>query len=310
MRYDCLIIDTFNLAYRVFDHRKEMPSSVAKKQVYKKAIANFIQTVDNLIKDYLHSDGEIYLLFDNPTSRIDLQSAFYFADRKLAYAKYKQDRAKEPKEFYNSINLLRYFYLVNSPKFHTLQLNRLEADDLVAPLLNTVCKDKTCLLVSNDLDWARYLSDSVDWMPHATPESHRELADRMGFPISEASIVAHKVLFGDPADNIPGIVPPRFQEDFLPLGREIKDATDLPFLCIKESYLEKYPFLSYVQDNVRQCRINLQLVNSIPVADKHILRVITSGRDSLVCKNAVLEAIGLLEKNDKFVFGNVKRPRV
>lgn len=310
MRYDVIIIDANNYAYRTFNHRQETPACVSKKLVYKKAICNFINKVEDLKNEYLHSDGIVYLLFDNPTSRIDLQSSFYFADRKLAYAKYKADRAKEPKEFYNSLGLLKYYYSVSSAEYCSIQLPRLEADDLVEPTLRLYCKDKTVLLVTTDYDWARYITDKVHWLPGTEPEDREQLSRRLGFEVNNHSIIMLKALFGDESDNIPAVVPASMQSGFNVLCNDVQDPEMLPVLACKDENIEKYPILAFVRKNERQYRINLQLVNAIKVADKHIEAVRVVGRNSPVAFKAVREAIGLVDSKESFVFGNIKRPRV
>lgn len=308
-RYDAILVDCNNFAYRTFQHKKDKPSTVSKKQVYKKAVCNFISAIDTLKRDYLHSDGNIYLLFDNPTSRIDLQSTFYFADRKKAYAKYKSDRSKEPKEFYNSLDLIKYYYLTAEPIYHTVQVPRLEADDLVEPVLRLYCKDKPALLVTNDLDWARYVNDKVQWLPGAEVEGLEQLEGRLGFKLTEQSLVAYKSLFGDDADNIPSIAPHSMRAGFSALAETIQNAGDLPRMSCDSDLVERYPLLARVRENERQYRINLQLVNAIAVADNHVEAVCTTGRNSEVAQHAVLEAIGMVQPKNSFVFGNIRRPR-
>ncbi len=310
MRYDRLIIDVANLAYRVFQHRDERPAAVSKKSVYKNAVCNFIRKVEELKAEHLEADGEVFLLFDNPTSRVDLQASFYFADRKQQYAKYKVDREREPKEFYNSINLLKYYYLTGPACYRTMQISKLEADDLVAPTLRLFCKGKTALMITNDLDWVRYISDTVHWMPKGEPESNEQLSARMGFEVTEQTITAYKGIFGDPADNIPSIAPMAMKESFYELSKIIKDAEDLSYLATKDAMLESYAVLREVAKNERQYRINVQLVKAIDVADSHALAVTTKGRDSAVALRAVQEAVGLISSKNTFTFGNVRRPRI
>lgn len=310
-RYDRLLIDVHNIAHRVFKHKSETSSYVSKKKVYKQAIANFIRTIEALEKQFLHSDGEIYLLFDNPTSRVDLQSSFYFSDRKLAYAKYKEDRSKEPKEFYNSIALIKYYYLVAEPKYRTIQINRLEADDLVDPCLKLYCDDCSVLLVSNDLDWVRYLNNYVHWLPklNGEPETTDILANRLGFPITETSLVTYKALFGDVADNIPAVIKSSYKSHFNELLDQINTPDDVAMLSKDNSMLERFPLLHGVRENERQYRINIQLIKAIPVAEKHLRYTTTTGRNSTPVKKAIQTAIGLESSSNTFVFGNIKRPR-
>ncbi len=311
MRYDALLIDAMNFAYRTFDHKKETPSFVSKKQVFKGAVRNFINRVEQLKEQYMHSDGTVFLLFDNPTSRIDLQSSFYFADRKQAFAKYKEDRAKEPKEFYSSLGLLKYYYSVSPNQYCSLQIPRLEADDLVEPVLRLYCKNKTALLVTTDYDWTRYVTDDVHWLPGDVPETKEQLSERLGFEITENNIVMLKSLFGDEADNIPAVAPAAMQHSFPALCTEIKDAETLPLLACSDANVERFPVLAYVRKNERQYRINLQLVNAIKVADRHIAAATVYGRDSRPALLAVREALDLTASSKTgFVFGNIRRPRV
>lgn len=313
MRYDCLIIDVHNLAYRTFNYKKEVPYYVSKKQVYKKSICAFINKIEELKETFLYADGTIYLLFDNQTSRIDLQSTFYFAERKKAYAKYKEDRDKQPKEFYNSINLLKYYYMVSPPQYVTIQVPMLEADDLVEPVLRLYCTNKTTLMVTTDYDWARYVSAQVHWLPGYSvtePEDATQLSARMGFPISENTVVIYKSLFGDVADNIPAVVSERYKAQFLQFLALTTDPDAVPFIACKDYEDESLQEMcKQIKEQENQYRINVQIVRTIPVRDEHVYAVTTKGRDSKVALRAVQEAIGLSNPHEKFVFGNIRRPR-
>ena len=148
-RYDALVIDSVNFAYRTFKIEGETPVRISKKTVYKDSICNFIDSVEDLKNKYLKSDGQVYLLFDNYFSRADLRSMYMFVNRKELNESYKSNRKKESKEFYNSL---------------TIKIDNLEADDLVKPLfekIEVIGGNTSALMVTNDLDWTRYLSDSL-----------------------------------------------------------------------------------------------------------------------------------------------------
>jgi len=119
-----------------------------------------------------------------------------------------------------------------------------------------------------------------------------------------------KSIFGDTSDNIPSIAPAAMQAGFAALAEDVTDAEMLPLLACKNENIEKYPVLKNIRENERQYRINLQLVKAIPVADKHISVITTTGRDSKPALRAVHEAIGLSTEKTAFVFGNIRRPRV
>lgn len=312
MTFDNLIVDVMNMAYRTYDYTKGTPELLEKKRVYKELISSFVKKIKELKREYLNPEGQVYLLFDNPTSRIDLQSSFYFADRKKAYAKYKRDRERAPKEFYNSINLLRYYYMVAPPEYRSVQIQKLEADDLVKPLLKYLPPKQTSLMITNDMDWARYLSDNVYWMPRwGMIQSRFDLSQDMGFPIREETIVAYKSLFGDESDNIPSVVSSKYQSTFPSLIAKCNDAYGIINASRRDENIKEFPVLSVFRDSEaeKQFRINMQLVGSIEVSDSHFEAALVRGRDSKVSRKLVEEAVGLQEANSSFVFGNIKRPR-
>ena len=159
-RYDCLVVDMVNFCYRTFKPKTDKTMMTSSHgAIYQNSIHQAINSLDDLCKTYLKSqDGNVYLLFDNYFSRADFQSTFLYADRKDLSKAYKANRKKESKEFYQSINFLRYYYLVGPSNFYTAQITNLEADDLVKPLIKTKCQDQDTLLITTDLDWTRYLS--------------------------------------------------------------------------------------------------------------------------------------------------------
>lgn len=311
MKYDALVIDTMNVFYRVSIHKTEPSNLVSKKRVYKESICNFIRKIDEIVTNYSYHDGDIYLLFDNPTSRIELKSAFMFAGRKEIFPDYKANRVKESKEFYNSIGLIKYYYLLKESNYRCLQASRLEADDLVKPLLEHRLQGKSVLLVSNDLDWAKEVSDKVHWLKKwdeiIGPD---QLSQKLDFHVTEASLVSYKAIYGDSSDNIPNLLKAKTFPEFQELSKKIVDPLNMIDWANKNSMREKFPILKELKDLERQYRINIQLVGSIPVAEQHLDHIISTGRNSKELRFIVEKAIGLRNSQKSYEFGNVKRERV
>ena len=311
-KYDRLIIDVVNVCHKTFQ-KNNTTLTVGSKVVYKESICNFIRSVESLVKDYLYDDGEVYFLFDNYFSRADLKTSFMFADRKDLDESYKQTRKKENREFYNSVNFLKYYYLTDKPMFRTVQIQGLEADDLVKPLLQSDhCKDKTCLLVSSDLDWVRYLSDEpeVDWLP-SFKEEVKTLGDvsaELGFKVTEDSIILYKAIFGDVSDNIEGMITlnDKNKEKFIEV---IKDYPTTISFTTRSRTNQDCEMFKKINEDERKFFINIQLVSSIPCDPSHIDVNLSIGDDNKAMHKVVREAMGLDESKKGFVFGNVKRPR-
>ena len=318
MKYDNIIIDVCNLSYKILDDTKKASSTIVinNKSSYKEFIASFIRSVDSLVERFGTDSTLVYCLFDNYKSRLDLQNSFLNSRRKSISENYKKNRKKQPKEWYNSLNILKYFYEVNEPRYYVAQLQGLEADDLVKPTLSLV-KGRS-LLITSDLDWCRYLSSSVDWLPSLDEEplSVEDTTLKLGFKCTENNIILYKALFGDPSDNITGVIPETSynREKVLDLmkSREPYDPVDL-IMDIRQFNREKGsdPFWESLDDNelISNYRVNLQLVSTINVSPGIFKRELLKGTDRKGVVKSLREIVGLVSSSKKFTFGNIRRPR-
>lgn len=315
-RYSSIIVDSVNFAYRTFRIKGETPLQISKKSIYRASICNFIDAIESLKEKYLQSDGVIYLLFDNYFSRSDLRSTYMFADRKELSESYKSSRKKESREFYNSINFIRYYYLVGPSMYRTARIDNLEADDLVEPLLNIIrpSTDSKALMVTTDADWTRYLSDSTDWLPDlsSVPETSFDLSNRMGFRICRDSVILFKTMFGDKSDNIKGIVTDNEtnRKEFTEImSGKIPYPEYFIEMSRNEEMRERYGILKKISEDERQFLINLQLISPIPCSSDTLRSHLTVGRNSDTLYRTIREVMGL-QNPGGFIFGNVKRNRI
>lgn len=316
-KYNYLIIDSVNFAYRTFKTKDEIPLQISKKSVYRESICRFINAIEELKNKYLYSDGEIYLLFDNYYSKADLRSTYMFADRRKLDESYKATRKKENKEFYNSINFLRYYYLIGPKDYHTIRIDNLEADDLVEPLLMKLNlfknENKSALMITNDLDWTRYLKVNIDWLPDLStnPENFNELSKKLGIQVNTKNILLYKSIFGDKSDNITGLVTlnEKNLEDFNNLAKIIEYPEQIITLSRDDELTDNSLILKTIAINEKAFLINLQLVSSIPCSVDMLNCSLTTGREATTLYETIKEAIGLKEPQG-FVFGNIKRNRV
>lgn len=313
-RYDNIVIDSVNFAYRVFKHKGETPVLLSKKNVYRESICTFINAVDDLRYKYLANEGNIYLLFDNYFSRADLRSIYMYADRRELNESYKANRKKEPKEFYNSLNFLRYYYLIGPSFYHTLRVDNLEADDLVKPLfadLGIFEGKSTALMVTTDLDWTRYIRNNVDWLPklNENPQDVHSLSTQLGFEVNEKNMLIYKAIFGDASDNISPLVTNNTSnfKDFVTLIEKATIPEDLVFLSRTDT--ASSPILKKISQDERAYLANLQLVSSIDCSKDMVKFSLTNGRMAETLYDAVRDAIGL-NGTPEFVFGGIKRNRV
>ena len=325
--HNMILVDVLNVAYRVLEDRYRK-TRFQQKSVYTDLFCNFVNTIREIESKYLSTDGNVTLLFDNADSKQDLQDSFYNVKRKNIYPEYKVHRKKDNKDFYQTIDLIKYYYMVNSEKYMCIQISNLEADDLVKPvLMNFVKPEERVLLVTNDSDWSRYLSDRVVILDHFNeqPSSLEDYSRKLDFPVSETNVVLYKSFFGDSADRIPQIIPQtkdnfslfkdlitRKNDTLMDLVLEARKG-DHPIFKLKEFKTQIRNSEGKVEKDamykIDQFIINLRLTSSIPVEKQHLVAATTMGRNSIKLKEAVERAMGLLSSQKKFAFG-YKRPRV
>jgi len=308
-----LIIDSNNLGYFIInrDIVRDL-SKINNKIIYKTFVKTFFETIDYLKNKY--ESSEVILLFDNHTSKDELRKAFTTPEgysRKDIKNTYKGTRKKESKEFYTSLDFIKYYYMVNKPTYHTVQVFKIEADDMVSPCLQAIVKDDTALMVTNDSDWTRYLSDKIQYLPeiYENPRGVDYFFQRYKFVPTEDKVVLYKVLFGDKADDI-SVVFPEFDTT---IKNKILEDFDSIFDFIlgasKKDYLKKY--VSIIKDRESELKVNYQLISAIPVTQEQFLSHYTTGRDSITLITAVNNILYGKDLGDNaFVFGGLKLPRV
>jgi 5'-3' exonuclease len=193
-------------------------------------INNTIQLTFSMIlkvkNNYLSENGNIYVLADNPTSKKII--------RKKLDPDYKVNRLRESDGYYRGIDFLLLICNYYSEQFHTCRVQKLEADDLV-PLIIERVKGNT-LLCSSDLDWARCISDTVDWYNHVDIITKESFLKKYKFIPNEKTVTLMKSLTGDKSDNIP----------------EIKGISEQIALNIVHNFDDVYELISCIKRNVEK----------------------------------------------------------
>ena len=171
-------------------------------------IYNFIRMVRSVENRFLSPEGTVYFLFDNSHSGIDR--------RKKIDPEYKSNRTKKDEGFYRSMDILQALMLNYKDNWYCVKKAGYEADDLVYPLMKEFSNEKI-LLVSNDLDWFRGISENVHVAKYEKAEGMQKadyviydsnlFIKRLGFKPSVSSMILYKAFRGDGSDNIPPGVP-------------------------------------------------------------------------------------------------------
>jgi len=214
-KYNNLIIDCNNLYARAFYVCKQKTHKLP--DVINQTIQLSLKMILNLQNKFLEEDGFIYVLADNPTSKITMR-------KELSGGEYKANRMKETDGYYRGIDYLLIILNNYSTTFKTVRIKHLEADDLVPSILENCIGNS--LLISTDMDWARSISISTDWYNVKEIYDIEKFTKRFKFYPTVNSITLYKCLLGDTSDNIQGIKN-LTEQVALNIIRFYKDAFDL-----------------------------------------------------------------------------------
>jgi 5'-3' exonuclease, N-terminal resolvase-like domain len=314
--YNNIIFDSVNTGYLVFNNTQHLKENMAEvitfqdKRVYRFFLKNFIETVEMLKQRYLAPEGQLIFLFDNYESRDELnrllQPLKESDNRRKVNKEYKSTRIRQKMEFYNTLDVVRYYYLIQSKEYHTAQIPNLEADDLVPRCLEKC--EGTTLLVSNDSDWCRYMNDSIHTLPdiYWTPLDKQGFIEKNGYEPTEGKIILNKILWGDQADNIQAVFPDLKPEVKQYIVEQFDDVQD--FMLNANSHTLLSPFVITIKDREAEIKLAYQMLVAIPVSEAHFNAIFTTGRNSeTMLKTMHTKIYG--EDPDVFQFG-VETPRV
>jgi len=317
MPYNQLIIDSYNVAHRLFYSSENHDLvSVSNKLVYLFFVKKYIEYIDFLREKFGEFGCMTYLLFDNPTSRSTLKhDSIEYNSHRIRYEldpEYKANRRKESKEFYNSIQFIKFLFSVKGPLFATIRIPNLEADDLVKPVISDKCGEGKTLMVSTDMDWCRFLSPFVHILSGGIHEPVVDIAEfnkKYGFPPAEEKIVLYKIMFGDESDNIRPI--------FSEIPKQIRHNIVEKYQSVNDIYIKLLPeFVEYqaiFNTHKKDVKVAHQLLSVIPVEISRINAYTIKGR--VVPKlqeiiNRVFEEFEKKKTPKKFSFGKIKTPRL
>ena len=218
MTYKNFIVDVFNLAYR-------KKSKISDPKQTANNVINFI--TDELLPR-LETDGTVYLAFDPlPKDDLGMEKNFkYSPDRQKIKRDYKSNRVHD-ETVIAALQLVKKYYTYRGPQFKIVISDCMEADDFVEGLVQ-IEKDGNIALISNDMDWARYIDDRVHMINKGfdEPYTKAKFFEEKGYFPTIAAITLDKAIFGDASDCIEPILTKK--------NKVYRDSTDFVKALIKE----------------------------------------------------------------------------
>lgn len=257
--YNYILIDSNNLFWRSCLGAIKQRIEDFSNEIYSGSIQVFFNHVNKFLEVYGTHNVQVYLVFDNPNSVLNL--------RTFISPSYKHTRKSKdiPKEFFKSIDTLQEILLTYKNNFFVCKSSCCEADDLIYPIRNklNITSDKKALLISADLDWARQIEENIHWFNYADLYTAEKFKKKWGFNPIGNSIKLYKAIHGDNSDCIDNAVPHLPSEILLDLVERFKDVDDLFANLTDSPYPPQWKQKIRVAEN--QVRINYQLVDFILV---------------------------------------------
>jgi len=260
-KYPRILIDVSGMYFRAYMTSQHLVSDVEGKRMVTGGIFTSIKMIQRIEREYLDVDGRIYFLFDNALSGEDR--------RKDIDPGYKINRRKRDPQFYRGLDYLQLVLLHYATGYRIVRCPSLEADDLVAPILESF-KDNnySTLLVSNDMDWSRAINDSTHWMTRKNSQdiiyTKQKFYEDYGFYPGLNEVCLYKAIRGDVSDNIPAGIKNIPENIVLDVINQAKSVDNM-FL-----YFNDLNIPSQWKDEIRQNKgriyLNLRLVNYQPLS--------------------------------------------
>lgn len=259
-KYRYLVIDATNLYYRSFLSNSKKVFQFEDTKLYVGGVEDALLRIRTLIERFGFESSNIYFLFDNPQSAINVR-------RILSEGRYKHSRQQKnaPIQLYKSLNLFTEILKHYSDNYRILWSIGLEADDLTYPLRQSLILDAhhQALFISNDLDWARNITDYSDWYNWAHVYSQEEFFKKYKFWPKTNAIKMYKAIRGDASDCIDPGVPGLPEEILLDILEKYETIGDLTRSILHTDY--SITWRKKIKDNENQLKINYQLVDFFPI---------------------------------------------
>jgi 5'-3' exonuclease len=260
-KYQRILIDISNLYFRAFSTSQHLVADVEGKRMVTGGIFTSIKMIQRIEREYLDTDGRMYFLFDNASSGEDR--------RKEIDPDYKINRKKREPQFYRGLDYLQLVLLHYQTGYRVVRRPSSEADDLVAPILESFGDKKySILLVSNDMDWCRSINDHTHWMirkdHHDVIFTKEKYFEEYGFYPGLSEICLYKAIRGDVGDNIPPGVKNIPESILLGIIHQIKSVSNM-FLYLSDLNISPQ-WKEAIKQNRGRIQLNFMLVDYQPLS--------------------------------------------
>lgn len=265
-KYSNIVFDMSNLYHRAYAVGKKRVNSLNDgTKLSSGAVEELISIINGLLKKYGSDDTTCYFLFEGgPSSRSDRE----FNKRREIDPEYKSNRKHKDTVFYRGLELIELILMNYSDNFVVIHFPGYESDDLVQPLLRNI-EDGYTLLVSNDMDWCRSITDVIHILKDNQIIDSNDFRDSYGFSPNEHTICMYKAFRGDKSDDIPKGVPGIREKVLVHMINEYDSLNDLFYNMESDPTIGDI-WVERIKENKARLRLNYKLVAFLDVADNEL----------------------------------------
>ncbi len=293
--YDYILIDSNLWYHRNFEVHKDLLHKVGEKTIVTGGIYGFLQSIRKWRRSFSHSDTKFYFLFDNPTTKSNIR-------QQMIDPSYKENRKKRPKSFYRSIDYLRLILESYDNDFYCIYGTGYESDDIVPYILKKVPLESKVLLISEDMDWSRLISENVHQYMKGEVYTSSKFQKKYGFKPTLNSVVLYKVIRGDSVDDIPIGLPNFPSKLLLKLIDNYKDIYDVLDNLKRIRFLNEL-WRGRILESRERLILNHQLVSFFKIQESYVKECTNKGKYKPEQLKILYESLGFnLYDVDKRVY--------
>lgn len=226
--------------------------------------------------------GQVYILFDNCTSKIN--------NRRDIDPEYKKLRENNDDTYYAGIDMLQMILLHYGMHYRLIYKTQYEADDLVFPLQQYLRSkgtgDNRMLLISEDMDWARGISEDTDWFAKDQVFNLDSFKDTYGYTPTCDHVIFYKALRGDSSDGIPKGIRNLSEEKLLGLIKRYHSLDRMMEMLDTLEYVDydgeiqplSQDWINKFHENKGRIMLNKQLIDFLPLEEEDFVQNIYKSR--------------------------------
>jgi len=251
-QYNNILIDLNNLFWRnACVSIKACVEGEDTSSLYSHSVQMTLNKIKALKEQYGYQNTKVFLLKDNPFSRID--------DRTAIDSSYKHARRSRtvPPAFHKSLEHLAEILKCYDDTYYVCSYDNCEADDLVKIVLDTITDG--ALLVSADLDWARGVTEKNHWYNYVELYDIEKFIHEYGFTPLNNSLKMYKAIHGDKSDSIENAVPYLPKDILIDIVSKYNSVDELFKGIWTEAYPEKWKLK--LKESEVKIKVNYQLVD-------------------------------------------------